>query len=93
MRWLGGLAYGGGAIINGSLLEELGKKGERINLGFKLVLDNILKGEKISSESQELITVKIPKLLYRPLAAYLNNNARKQAREHGNIDYTKKVYL
>ena len=93
MRWLGGLAFGGGPLINGSFLEELGKKGERITLGFKLALDNILKGEKLDSDSQKLITFNIPRLLYRPLAAYLNNNARKQARKHGNTDYTRKVYL
>jgi hypothetical protein len=93
MNWLGGLAYGGGAMINGSLLEDLDKKGEKITLGFKLALDSIIKGEKIDSNPQELLTVRIPKLLYRPLAAFLNNNARKQARENGNVDYAKKAYL
>ncbi len=93
MRWLGGLAFGGGPLINGAFLEGLGKKGEKITLGFKLALDNILKGEKIGAESQKLITFNIPKLLYRPLAAYMNNNAGKQARLNGNIDYARKVYL
>jgi len=93
MNWLGGLAYGGGAMLNGALLEELGKKGENITLGFKLALQEILQDKKIPSKSQELITIKIPKLLYRPLAAYLNNNARKQAREAGNVDYARKIYL
>jgi len=93
MKWLGGLAYGGGAILDGALLEELGKKGEKITLGFKLALDNMLKGEEIGQNSQELLTVRIPKLLFWPLAAYLNNNARKQARQNGNVDYKKKVYL
>jgi hypothetical protein len=93
MKWLGGLAYGGGPMINGSHLEELGKRGEKIIQGFRLALKCILKGEEISAEAQELITVRIPKLLYWPLAVYLNNNAKKQARQNGNIDYTKKVYL
>jgi hypothetical protein len=93
MNWLGGLAYGGGAMLNGALLEELGKKGEKIISGFKAAMDNILKGEEIGSEAQELITLRIPKFLYRPLAAYLNNNAKKLARENGNIDYKRKVYL
>jgi len=93
MRWLGGLAFGGGPLINGAFLEELGKKGEKITLGFKLALDNILKGEKIDTDSQKLIMFNIPKLLYRPMAAYLNNNARKQARQNGNIDFARKVYF
>jgi hypothetical protein len=80
-------------MINGSLLEDLDKKGEKITLGFKLALDSIIKGEKIDSNPQELLTVRIPKLLYRPLAAFLNNNARKQARENGKVDYAKKAYL
>ncbi|HYE82022.1 MAG TPA: hypothetical protein VEG39_07640 [Clostridia bacterium] len=93
MNWLGGLAYGGGGIINGALMEDLGKKGERITSGFRLALDNILKGEEIPSRAQELLTINIPKLLYRPLAAYLNNNAKKEARKAGNMDYERKVYL
>ena len=76
MRWLGGLAFGGGPLINGAFLEELGKK-----------------GEKIDTDSQKLIMFNIPKLLYRPMAAYLNNNARKQARQNGNIDFARKVYF
>lgn len=28
-----------------------------------------------------------------PLATFLNNNARKQAHENGNVDFKKKVYL
>lgn len=93
MNWLGGLAYGGGAILNGAFFEDLGRKGEKIISGLKLAMDNILIGEKISSEAQEIITLRIPKLLYRPLAVYLNNNAKKQARLNGNVDYTRKVYL
>lgn len=93
MNWLGGLAYGGGAILDGAFLEDLGKKGEKLKSGFKLALYNILKGEKIGTEAQELITVRIPKLLYWPLTAYLNNNAKKLARENGNADYKRKVYL
>lgn len=92
MNWLGGLAYGGGPMINGALLEDLGKKGEKITSGFKLALENVLKGVKIDSGAQELLTVRIPKLLYWPLVAFLNINTRKLAREAGNIDYKKKVY-
>lgn len=93
MNWLGGLAYGGGAMLNGALLEELGKKGEKLIKAFSLAVDSVLKGEKIGAEAQELMTVRIPKLLYRPLVVYLNSNAKKLARESGNPDYKRKVYL
>lgn len=93
MKWMGGLAYGGGAMINGAKIEELGKKGAKIIASFSSALENVLKGEMIDKHSQELITVKIPKLLYRPLVAYLNSNAKKLAKESGNLDFKRKVYL
>jgi multimeric flavodoxin WrbA len=94
MQYMGGLGYGGGAIIDGALLEDLGKKGEKITAGFKLALESICRGEKIPSESQEMITMKIPKIFYWPLAVYLNRNARKTAREkYGITDLRRRVYL
>lgn len=93
MKWMGGLAYGGGPLINGALLEELGKKGEKITSGFKLALESVLKGEKIDPRAQELITMKVPKLMYRPLVFMMNQRTKKLARESGNPDFARKVYL
>lgn len=93
MKWLGGLSYGGGAMLDGALLETLGKKGEKITLAFKLALDDILQGKRISSKPQELLTVKIPKILNRPLALFLNHSARKEAKRRGITDITRRVYL
>jgi hypothetical protein len=92
MKWLGGLAYGGGAIINGTLLEEYGKQGQKIILGYKQALEDVFRGEKIRDSVQEQITVKIPRLMLPLLAAYLNSNARKLAKQNG-VDYKRKVYL
>lgn len=93
MKWLGGLSYGGGAILNGELVENLGKEGRKITLAFKLALDDLSQGREISSKSQELITVKIPKILLRPLAAFLNHKSRKLGKKNGVKDLSKKVYL
>jgi len=93
MKWLGGLAYGGGPMINGALMEELGKKGEKITSGFKLALESIFRGEEIPSGAQELITMKIPKILYRPLVLMMNQRANKLAKASGNLDFKRKVYL
>lgn len=93
MNWLGGLAYGGGAMLNGAYLEDLGKNGRKITSAFNQALLDIANNSMISPEVQEKITVKIPKLLYRPLAAYLNNNTKKLARQNGNADYKRKAYL
>jgi hypothetical protein len=92
MKWLGSLAYGGGAILNGALLEELGKKGKKIIAAFKLALQNVYSGEMIPTEAQDMITLKIPRIMFRPLAAFLNKSSRKLAKEHGT-DLVRKYYL
>ncbi|MCR4441502.1 MAG: hypothetical protein QHH10_05080 [Peptococcaceae bacterium] len=93
MIWRGGLAYGGGAIINGALLENLGKKGKKITSAFKLALGDVIQGKMISARAQDLLTVRIPRILYRPLAAYLNHKIKKDALKHGITDVSRKVYL
>ncbi|MGE5678484.1 MAG: flavodoxin family protein [Pseudomonadota bacterium] len=93
MNWMGGLAYGGGGMIDGKHMEELGKKGERITEGFRLALDNVMRGDKIPVEAQELLNFRIPRLLFGLLAAFLNSKAGKLAKESGNPDYGRKVYL
>lgn len=93
MKWLGGLAYGGGAMLNGAFLEDLGKRGQKIIAGFRLALENILKEEKIDKRAQELITLRIPQIIYWFMAVYMNNRIKKQARQNGNVDCAKKVYL
>ncbi|KAB3536038.1 NAD(P)H-dependent oxidoreductase [Alkaliphilus pronyensis] len=93
MTWLGGLGYGGGAMLDGALLEDLGKKGEKMILAFDYAIDNILKGEKIPAKSQELLTVKIPKILYWPLALYLNYKSRKISLQMGATNIEEKPYI
>lgn len=93
MKWLGGLAFGGGPMINGARLEDIGKKGEKIINGLKLALEAVLRDEKIPSRAQALVALKIPKLLYWTFAVFLNRRAKKLARENGNVDFAGKVYL
>lgn len=93
MDWLGGLGYGGGAIIDGTHLEQLGKKGQRIAEAFKIALGDVLRGQTISSKPQELLAINIPKILYRPVAAFLNYRAWTTARRLGVPDLGRKVYL
>lgn len=93
MKWRGGLAYGGGAILDGAYLEDLGKKGQKITSAFELALEDVLAGRNISAQAQELLTIRIPRWLYRPLAAFLNYQARKTARRHGVTDIARRFYL
>lgn len=93
MIWLGGLAYGGGAIINGARLEDLNKKGEKMIQVLKMALQSVLENQPIKQECQQLFTLKIPKFLFRPLALYLNNMSKKEAQKHGVKDLKVKAYL
>jgi hypothetical protein len=93
MTWLGGLAYGGGAMINGARLETLGIKGKKIIRSFDMAMTAVLSGNPIPLESQELISVRIPGLMRLPMIWYLNRVVRKSAKENNNADYRRQAYL
>lgn len=95
MKWIGGLRYGGGVLINGELIENLGKKGEKIISAFKYALDDIYAGRDISPKAQEMLDMKFPKILARPMAALLNHKIKINAKKIGLTvdDIEKKAYL
>lgn len=93
MKWLGGLSYGGGVLIDGALLDNLGKKGKKIIFAFKLALKDVIQGKKISSQPQKLLTIKIPTILNYLMAAFMNLRIRMRARKNGVMDIERKVYL
>jgi multimeric flavodoxin WrbA len=95
MQWLGGLAYGSGAMLNGTPLTELGRKGEKITAAFKLALDEIIAGQPIGPQPQAMLKQAgaIPRIFYGLIAAYLNSKARKTARELGVGDFISPTYL
>ncbi|GIM29739.1 hypothetical protein CPJCM30710_24050 [Clostridium polyendosporum] len=93
MKWLGGLAFGGGSILNGAALEDLGKKGRKITSAFKLALEDVFGDKKICSKAQEVLEIKMPKVFLRPVAIYLNHLIKKTARQYGVKDVGRRVYL
>lgn len=95
MKWLGGLGYGGGVMINGAHLEEIGKKGEKITLAFRLALEDVLQNNQISSKPRELLNTDLPNILSRPMAFLLNQMAKRNAKKRGLSieDLKRKVYL
>jgi multimeric flavodoxin WrbA len=95
MKWLGGLGYGGGVMINGAHLEQIGKKGEKITLAFRLALEDVLQNNEISSKPKELLYVDLPRVLSRPMAFMLNQMAKSNAKKYGlSIEALKrKAYL
>ena len=93
MIFLGGLGYGGGAIIDGALMDNLGSKGKKLTANFKMAVDDIADGKIIQKEVQDNITIKIPKIAYWPLAAFLNYKNRKSARKLGITKLKGKMLL
>ncbi|MEN1761329.1 NAD(P)H-dependent oxidoreductase [Anoxynatronum sibiricum] len=93
MIWLGGLAFGGGPLINGAGLETLGKKGRQYMRGFHLAVTAVLARQPIPAESQQLLTVRIPKAMHRPMIWYLNHRVKKEARYQGAVDVNARPYL
>ena len=41
----------------------------------------------------ELRDMKIPRIMYRPLVVLMNQRTKKLAKESGNADFARKVYL
>lgn len=93
MKWLGGLAYGGGAIIDGRNLEDIGKSGRKIISGLRLACEKIIMEKEIPNQAQKVITVRIPGFMYRPLAVFLNHRSKKKAKENGIKDIYARPYL
>lgn len=93
LNWLGGLGYCGGAIINGTPVENLGRRGRKITSAFKMAIEDITQGKMISPNVQERLTVRMPKMLYYPLSCFLNHKARKTAKSLGITNIERKVYL
>lgn len=95
MKYMGGLGYGGGVMINGAHLENYGRKGKKITLAFRLALQDVLEGNKIAPKAQELINADFPKFFARPMAMLLNQMARSKAKKSGLSarDLERKAYL
>lgn len=93
MRWLGGIGYGGGVLLDGAFLETLGKKGKKITRALDIALGDLLAGRMISGAAQELLLIRVPKLLYWPLALAMDLRIWLHARRLGVKDLGRKVYL
>jgi multimeric flavodoxin WrbA len=95
MKWAGGLRYGGGVMINGQLMENLGKKGEKITSAFRLALKAVYEGKEIAPEVQQIFSRDFPKVLARPIAMLLNHRIKSSAKKQGLSaeDIRRKAYL
>lgn len=92
-EWVGGIGYGGDAILDGIPMEELGKRGELITHAFSMMVEDLVNDQKIREDVQVEMTVQIPRLLYRPLAFYLNHRSKQIARKNGVRDLWTQPYI
>jgi hypothetical protein len=83
MLWLGGVGYGGGAIIDGTFLEDFGKKGRKITEAFRLLVEDVARSQMIRPEVPQILTVRFPRIFYGFLAVYLNRRTQKIAAKYG----------
>lgn len=91
MEWLGSLAYGGGAIIDGNPLFEIGKKGKNLLKGIRKASEDIALGNMISDDAKAHFKSDIPIASYPLLAMYLNHSAKKQGKKNG-VDIYSRYY-
>ena len=91
-KWAGGIGYGGGAILDGIPMEKLGKKGEKIVHAFSMMVEDILNDQAFRDEIYSEMRVQVPRLLYRPLAFYLNTRSKRIARKNGVHDLRAQPY-
>lgn len=83
MTWLGGMGTGGAPMLDGKSPAELGKRGKAISQGLQLALAAVLDDRSITDEARDSFSLNIPRFLLRPLAWYLNRNAKKDASTKG----------
>lgn len=91
MQWMGSIAYGGGAIIDGKPLFELGNKGKKLLKGLKKASEDIVFGNQISDEAKAYFKSDIPVASYPLLAMYLNHSAKKQGKKN-SVDIYSRYY-
>lgn len=93
MQWLGGAGYGGGTLIDGALLEQMGGKGEKLTGALRQILSDALARRPVEGPVLEGLTMRVPRILYRPLALAMNFLIWNNARKLGVKDMRRKVYL
>lgn len=82
LDWLGGLGIGGGGMLAGKPLAELGGRARFVTHALELTADAVARGLGVPDEAQRLVRrLPIPRWLYRVAADW---GFRRDARRHGS---------
>lgn len=64
-RWLGGLAFGGGGVIDGRELEAAGGPARNLRQGLNLAAESVAAGAEVTGEAVRLVASRaVPRWLY-----------------------------
>lgn len=81
LDWIGGFAIGGGGMLAGKPIAELGSRGHNVQRAFALAADAIVAGHRLPAEAMELVRRPvIPAALYRFFGDW---GFRREAGQHG----------
>lgn len=90
-QWLGGLSYGGGVMINGRALKELGRKGEKLDQVFKDMAACIQAGSMIPDAVTRPVYQKNNPFLFFLMVPLLNFIIRQDEKKAG-LDFMSRPY-
>ncbi len=83
-EWAGGLPFGGGGIVSGVSLDQLGGRGRNVRNALELLADSVIKEERVPERAVQVISkLGIPKKLY---IMFAEKNWKKMAQSHGVLD-------
>jgi NAD(P)H-dependent FMN reductase len=83
LEWIGGLGIGGGGMLAGRPLAELGARARSVTRALSLTADAIARGRVVPEEARRLVARRpIPRWLYRLMA---NWGFRQEARRYGTL--------
>lgn len=83
VKWLGGLAVGGGGMIDAQPLERLSSRGAHLVQALDLAADALARGVAVPAEAEQLARKRsVPTWMYRTLAHW---GMRRAMRKHGSL--------
>lgn len=83
LAWIGGLGIGGGGMLAGKPLAQLGRRARFVTHALELTADAVARGQEVPDEAQQLVRqLPLPRWLYSRIADW---GFRREALRHGAL--------